>query len=129
MSSGIRTGMAGTLGGSEMWEMVLGLGIGLWVAGFLILVNLLGVVLYREARYGGVPKLLGKDEWGALYRIKRFDRTEWGVLEVEDRSPTGWFGRGKMYRLRVHPNCKTPKAAVAWTFGKKEGEYGPEVET
>lgn len=36
---------------------------------------------------------------------------------------------GTFYTLRVPPDMKTIKEAVAWTFGVSENEYLPEIET
>lgn len=36
---------------------------------------------------------------------------------------------GAFYTLRVPPGVKTIKQAVAWTFGVRENEYSPKIET
>lgn len=46
------------------------------------------------------------------------------VPELKDGKP--YF---KHYFLRVPPTMKDAEEAVAWTFGKKKGEYSPVVET
>lgn len=38
-------------------------------------------------------------------------------------------GKRKHYYLRVPPNMKTARQAVAWTYGLEEHEYNPEVRT
>jgi hypothetical protein len=40
--------------------------------------------------------------------------------------PDGSF---KDYYIRVPPNTRSARGAVAWSFGKEENEYDPAVQT
>ena len=51
------------------------------------------------------------------------------MLEVENSTPEP-DGSYKRYFLRVPPEVRTPREAVAWTFGfDAEGDYAPASES
>ena len=50
------------------------------------------------------------------------------MVEVVNSTPEP-DGRWKHYWLRVPPNIETAREAVAWTFGMKEADYRPNIET
>ena len=59
-----------------------------------------------------------------LVRINWHSREE-PICLVKVRCPS----TGTFYVLRVPPSMKTVTKALAWTFGMKDKEYAPEVET
>jgi hypothetical protein len=66
---------------------------------------------------------------GTLRRIDVPDDEPLVMVEVINSSPEP-DGEFRHYWLRVPPNIKTAKQAVAWTFGKeKTKDYAPLVET
>jgi hypothetical protein len=71
---------------------------------------------------------LHRDTFGILYRKNLKDDEPMVVVKVKNSSPEP-DGSIKDYWLRVHPDCKTAQEAVAWTFGLKEKEYRPAVES
>jgi len=81
----------------------------------------------RLIRDGGA-RLVAEDEAGVLWRLDLADDEPLVCVEVTDATP----GPGATYRryvLRVPPGARTPREAVAWTFGVDTGEYRPAVET
>jgi hypothetical protein len=73
-------------------------------------------------------KLIHSDETGALYRKEFADDEALVVVHVINSSPEP-DGSFKKYILRVPPDIQRARQAVAWTFGMKEEEYAPLVET
>jgi hypothetical protein len=75
----------------------------------------------------GDAKQVSKDEYGVLYK-KAWKNGEYVMVQVLNSTlePTG---ERKKYFLRVPPEIKTAKEAVAWTFYQKPEEYNPRVET
>ncbi len=72
--------------------------------------------------------LLARDEYGLLFR-KEFGFDEPLVLlRVENSTPEP-DGSYKHYYLRVPPDMRTPRQAVAWTFNMDVNTYCPFVET
>ena len=69
-----------------------------------------------------------KDDFGTLYSIpaKAGDTLDFVKVVNSTPEPDGTF---KDYILRVPPNMRTAREAVAWTFGKDEREYAPLAET
>lgn len=63
-------------------------------------------------------QVLHKDEFGELLLLG-----EDKYVKVDDASTD------RQYLLYVDSSVKTAKGAVAWTFGLKEDEYNPEVQT
>ena len=69
-------------------------------------------------------KVAHQDEFGTLYRKPLNGDEDIVMVKVVNatRSPDGTY---KDYFLRVPPDMKTAREAVAWTFDKKEKEYDP----
>jgi hypothetical protein len=71
---------------------------------------------------------VGVDETGTLRRLQLPGEEPALVVEVVDSTPQP-DGSHRRYFLRVPPYLRTPREAVAWTFGFEDPrEYGPEVE-
>jgi hypothetical protein len=85
---------------------------------------------YGEARYlqdaGAV--MVASDDCGELYRREVAGDEPIVMVKVINSTPEG-DGSRKPYWLRVPPTTKTPREAVAWTFGLGADGYVPEVET
>ena len=73
-------------------------------------------------------KLIHSDETGALYRKEFADDEALVVVHVINSTPEP-DGSIKKYMLRVPPDIKRARQAVAWTFNMTEAEYRPLVET
>jgi hypothetical protein len=69
-----------------------------------------------------------RDDFGILYR-KEIAGDEALVMVKVINSTAEPDGSFKDYFLRVPPQMKRAKEAVAWTFGKEESEYAPLIET
>lgn len=65
---------------------------------------------------------------GELYRKNLLHDEPLVMVKVINRSPEP-DGSRKFYMLRVPPEMKTVREAIAWTFGLSEAEYYPDVET
>jgi hypothetical protein len=81
----------------------------------------------RLVRDGGARRV-SEDELGVLWRLDLPDDEPLVCVEVTDASP----GPGAVYRhylLRVPPDVRSAREAVAWTFGVDSGEYRPAIET
>lgn len=75
-------------------------------------------------------KKLHQDKYGVLY-CKDLGGRYWQsifVVEVLNATPEP-DGKKRRYLLRVPPNMKTAKEAVAWTFGMREEDYNPDFES
>jgi hypothetical protein len=70
--------------------------------------------------------LVAKDGCGKLWRCLLEDRTALTIVEVENGTvnPDGCRSR---YFLRVPPSVRTPREAVAWTYGLEAQQYEPVV--
>jgi hypothetical protein len=81
----------------------------------------------RLVRDGGAHRV-AEDEAGILWRLDLAEDEPLVCVEVTDatRGPDTAFRR---YLLRVPPDVRSPREAVAWTFGVDTGEYRPAVET
>lgn len=76
----------------------------------------------------GCARRVSEDELGILWRLDLPDDEPLVCVEVTDASP----GPGAVYRrylLRVPPDVRSAREAVAWTFGVDAGEYRPAIET
>jgi len=73
-------------------------------------------------------KPIQEDEAGRLWRVRLPGDEPITMVEVVNSTaePDGTF---KTYWLRVPPQIRTARAAVAWTFGLSEDEYQPVVQT
>lgn len=69
-----------------------------------------------------------RDECGVLYR-KEFEDDEPLVMVKVKNSSKEPDGSYKHYFLRVPPDMKTAREAVAWTFAMDEKSYNPEQQT
>jgi hypothetical protein len=69
-----------------------------------------------------------QDETGSLYRIPVMDDEPIVLVHVTNATlePDGSL---KKYVLRVPPTMKRARQAVAWTFGLREDQYQPTMET
>jgi hypothetical protein len=81
----------------------------------------------RLVRDGGARRV-AEDETGILWRLDLAEDEPLVCVEVADatRGPDAAFRR---YLLRVPPDVRSAREAVAWTFGVDTGEYRPAVET
>jgi hypothetical protein len=68
------------------------------------------------------------DAFGALYRIRRPHRAPLALVHVTNSTPEV-DGVRKRYFLRVPPDVRTAREAVAWTFGMRSAEYAPTKES
>ena len=73
-------------------------------------------------------RFITKDPCGELFVREMPEGEAIFMVKVINSSPEP-DGTFKEYVLRVPPNVRTPREAVAWTFGMGEGEYQPMVET
>jgi hypothetical protein len=73
-------------------------------------------------------KKIQEDECGILYRKDLFNDEPIVMVKVINSTPEP-DGTLKEYFLRVPPTITTARAAVAWSFGMKQDEYTPAVET
>jgi hypothetical protein len=69
---------------------------------------------------------VSRDRYGTLYRIELADDEPLTLVEVVNGTPEP-DGTPKHYFLRVPPNVKTARAAVAWTYDVPTKEYAPKV--
>jgi hypothetical protein len=71
---------------------------------------------------------VAEDETGILWRVDLPEDEPLVCVEVTNATPdpAGTFSR---HVLRVPPDVRTPREAVAWTFGVEAGEYRPLLET
>ncbi len=75
-------------------------------------------------------KKLHQDNYGVLYRKDLGGRHGQSIFVVEVLNATPEpDGKRRRYLLRVPPNMKTAKEAVAWTFGMREEDYNPDFES
>lgn len=70
--------------------------------------------------------LVHEDEYGKLYRVT--DRENTTTVMVKNGSPEP-DGTHKWYWLRVPPEMRTAKEAVAWTYGMSADQYKPKLRT
>lgn len=69
---------------------------------------------------GAIP--IARDETGILWRKQWWNNDAWAAVEVVNGTaePDGTF---RHYFLQVPPNVRSPREAVAWTYGMTETEY------
>lgn len=85
---------------------------------------------YERYLEEGEFKLLDNDpEWGELYTRDLNGDPEPLVLVKVVNSTAEPDGTFKNYTLRVPPQMKTAREAIAWTFGVEGSEYAPLQET
>jgi hypothetical protein len=73
-------------------------------------------------------KVISKDAFGSLLSSNQDDDEPIVAVQVLNSTPEP-DGSTRTYIIRVPPTMKTPQEALAWTFGLKENEYKPEIET
>lgn len=73
-------------------------------------------------------EIVARDEFGVLIR-RRLPNDEPIMMVRVKNSTVEPDGSWKTYFLRVPPEMKTPREAVAWSFGVDPNEYDPAVET
>jgi len=87
--------------------------------------------LERLIRDGG-GHLVGQDETGRLWRRtrshRRWDHEPLVMVEVQNSTPEP-DGSVRTYFLRVPPDMRSARDAVAWTFGLRGSEYEPAHQT
>jgi hypothetical protein len=75
---------------------------------------------------GGAQRV-AQDDTGILWR-QRWRWEAWAAVEVINGTPET-DGTYKRYFLQVPPTVRTPREAVAWTYGLSERQYRPVVRT
>jgi hypothetical protein len=68
------------------------------------------------------------DNIGTLWRLEQRDDEPLVMVEVVNATPE-LDGTRRTYWLRVPPQVRTARQAVAWTFGLDEHDYQPTVQT
>jgi hypothetical protein len=85
---------------------------------------------YGHARFlsdlGAKP--LASDDFGTLYRVEFADDEPLTLVKVVNSTPEP-DGSRKEYFLRVPPDMRSAREAVAWTFGVLAHRYSPAVQT
>ena len=85
---------------------------------------------YGQARYlmdSGAAEV-HRDDFGILYRREVPGDEPIVMVKVVNSTPEP-DGSFKDYFLRVPPQMERARQAVAWTFGKEEMAYAPELQT
>jgi len=80
----------------------------------------------RFIEQGGAYRV-AQDETGILWR-QRWRWEAWAAVEVVNGTPEP-DGTYKRYFLQVPPTVRTPREAVAWTYGLSERHYRPSMRT
>lgn len=73
-------------------------------------------------------QIVHHDRYGTLYRKNQLNDEPIMLVRLTNSSPEP-DGSFRTYFLRVPPNMRTAREAVAWTFNMTPEEYAPEVET
>jgi hypothetical protein len=81
----------------------------------------------RLLRDGGARRV-SQDDAGILWRLELEDDEPLVCVEVTDAT-AGADAAFRRYVLRVPPDVRSPREAVAWTFGVDSGDYRPAIET
>jgi hypothetical protein len=76
----------------------------------------------NQAEVLEVAKKLAEDEFGELYQTEITGDEPICMIKLVNSTP-GPDGEFKNYWLRVPPDMKTARQAVAWTFGMTPDEY------
>jgi hypothetical protein len=71
----------------------------------------------------GVPRRIGSDAVGTLWRRQWMPTDAWAAVEVVNGTPEP-DGTRKHYFLQVPADLRTPTEAVAWTYGLSAERYG-----
>jgi hypothetical protein len=81
----------------------------------------------RYVQEAGALKV-ASDEFGTLWRCPLLGDEPLVMVEVVNATPEP-DGSFRNYWLRVPPDSRTPREAIAWTFGVDAPDYDPEVQT
>lgn len=73
-------------------------------------------------------QLVQEDDFGRLYRIQFHDCEPLLMVEVANATPDP-DGTARRHLLRVPPETESAHEGVAWSFGRRVGDYGPVVQT
>jgi hypothetical protein len=73
-------------------------------------------------------RMVGRDDCGTLWRRRFEDGDIWSAVEVVNGSPEP-DGSHKRYFLRVPPEMRSAREAVAWTYGMSPRQYRPNLRT
>lgn len=84
------------------------------------MIEIMGVSRFLEL--GGASKV-AQDATGTLWRKTWFAGDSWAAVEVVNGTPEP-DGTYRRYVLQVPPEMPTARAAVAWTYGLTEHQYG-----
>lgn len=90
-----------------------------------VMIEMYGVLRYLM---DSKAELIHRDEYGELYRKPIQGDEAIVVLKVMNSTPEP-DGTYKEYFLRVPPQMRSARQAVAWTFGLTEDQYAPSKET
>jgi hypothetical protein len=90
-----------------------------------ILIDRMGPLKYAEESNATE---IGRDHFGVLLRKDVIGAEPIVMVRVVNSTPEP-DGHFKTYHLRVHPNCRTAREGVAWTFGMSADEYDPKIES
>jgi hypothetical protein len=74
------------------------------------------------------PTLVAEDEFGKLWRVNFGDPDSYTLLEVRNGTPEP-DGSSRRYFLSVPPSARSPKEAVAWTYGLRSRQYEIAIRT
>lgn len=80
----------------------------------------------RFIEQGGANRV-AEDDLGILWR-QRWRWEAWAAVEVVNGTPEP-DGSYKRYFLQVPPTVRTPREAIAWTYGLSERHYRPSIRT
>jgi hypothetical protein len=85
---------------------------------------------YGQGRYlrDAGARRVQADRTGVLWRCELGDDEPLVMVEVRDATPEP-DGSRRTYWLRVPPDLRSAREAVAWTFGLRRREYKPRVQT
>jgi hypothetical protein len=72
--------------------------------------------------------LVQEDDFGRLHRIQFHDYEPLLIVEVVNATPEP-DGSVRRHLLRVPPETESAHEGVAWSFGRRVGDYGPGVQT
>jgi len=73
-------------------------------------------------------QLVQEDDFGRLHRIQFHDYEPLLMVEVVNATPDP-DGTVRHHLLRVPPETESAHQGVAWSFGRRRGDYGPVVQT
>jgi len=85
---------------------------------------------YGHARYlrDAGAQLVHTDDTGTLWRCPMPDDEDLVMVQVANATPEP-DGTRRAYWLRVPPDMRTARQAVAWTFDLDAGDYQPQAQT